>query len=73
VIEPRSRSVLDIPPSRGMTVVVRVSTSLAIDGKTAGLRPAGWPRRNPAFSPSCHFPFAPKRIMVPVRFALGEI
>jgi hypothetical protein len=40
--------------------------------ETAGLRPAGWPPRH-RFLPSCHFPFAAKRFMVPVRFALGEI
>jgi hypothetical protein len=29
--------------------------------------------RHPAFSPSCYFPLAAKRFMVPARFALGEI
>jgi len=29
--------------------------------------------RHPLFSPPSHFPFGPKRFMVPARFALGEI
>jgi hypothetical protein len=28
---------------------------------------------HPLFSPPSHFPFGPKRFMVPARFALGEI